>query len=310
LVDTSATTHLIGRNAGLGERSPGLFGVADLYRWAARVLPYVPPALGYPLCERLGYLGPWFSAWHQVLDNLGYVLPGASVATREQCARGVMASLFKNYFDLLRLHAISPQELERLVEPRGIENLKAALQRGKGAVVALPHIGNISYLPEPMAARLDRRIMTVVEQVADPRVQELVTALRRRKRTEIVPISPRAVHQLMQALRAGDVVALANDRTVGSATVEVEFFGAPARLPSGPAMLALRTGAPLLTAFTYREADNRSIVVIDLPIVLERSGRLAEDVYRLTQAVARVLESYIRYHPAQWLITAPVWNVA
>lgn len=279
----------------------------DLYRWASRILPYVPPTIGYPLCERLAFVARWLPGWQQVLANLRQVLPDVGDGERVRCARGVFANLLKNYYDLLRLHAISPATLADAVETRGLENLVAALARGKGAVVAIPHLGNISFLPEPLSDRLGRPILTVVEQLADPEVQAFFTALRARKGAEILPIGPGTVRRLIEALREGSVVALASDRTVATATVNVCFFGGEVAMPAGAATLALRTGAPLLTAYTYRKADNRCVVVIDPPLDLQRRTVLAADVHRVMQVIARIFESYIRRRPAQWLITTPVW---
>ncbi len=161
-----------------------------------------------------------------------------------------------------------------------------------------------------MATRIQRPLMVVVEQMADPVAHDLLNKLRRRRNVEMVEIGPRTPRTIMQGLRDGKVIVLASDRTVADATVEVEFFGAPARVPSGPAVLALRTGATLLTAFTYRQPNNRSTVVIDPPLALDPRGDLHADVQRTMQAVIRIFESYIRHHPAQWLITEPVWRTA
>jgi KDO2-lipid IV(A) lauroyltransferase len=221
-----------------------------------------------------------------------------------------VGNLFKNYYDLLRSHAIFTEELDRTVDIQGLENVREFVAQRKPVIAAIPHIGNISLVAEPMARRIQRPIMVVVEQMVDPTAHDLLNKLRRRRNVEMVELGPRTARTIMQGLRDGKVIVLASDRTVANATVEVEFFGAPARVPSGPAVLTLRTGATLLTAFTYRQPNNRSIVVIDPPLALDRRGDLQSDVQRTMQAVIRIFESYIRHHPAQWLITEPVWKAA
>ena len=284
--------------------------IGRLYRLASHVLPYVPPALGYRLCEQLGFLAPHLPVWEQILLNLAHVLPHKTEAVRRRYALEVISNLGKNYYDLLRSHALSAEELDRTVDIQGLENVREFVAQRKPVIAAIPHIGNISLVAEPMATRIQRPLMVVVEQMADPVAHDLLNKLRRRRNVEMVEIGPRTPRTIMQGLRDGKVIVLASDRTVADATVEVEFFGASARVPSGPAVLALRTGATLLTAFTYRQPNNRSTVVIDPPLALDPRGNLHADVQRTMQAVIRIFESYIRHHPSQWLITEPVWRTA
>ena len=281
---------------------------ATVYDLGTRLLPYLPPSPGYRLCDHLSLLAPLVPAWPHILLNLRHVLPDATDSTRRRVGRQVIAGLLKNYYDLLRAHAVSPAELARTVEARGLGNLEGALAQGKGVLVAMPHMGNFSLISEPVAAMVKRSITIVVEQLRDPAIHTLLNGLRRRANIELVDIGPQAVRAVMRALRAGSIVVLLSDRTVAETTVDVAFFGEPATVPSGPATLALRTGAPLLTAYTYRLPTNRSRVVIDPPLRLERRGELAADVQRVMQAVMRVFETYIRRHPGQWLLTEPVWK--
>ncbi len=282
--------------------------LGEVYRWASRILPYVPPALGYPLCERLSFLGPRLPVWEQLLANLVYVLPDAPEGIRQHHARRLMAHLLKNYYDLLRSYAMPADELDRMVDVQGLENLSELVSKGKRVIVAMPHMGNLSLIAEPMATRLQTPILVIVEQMADPVAHTLLNSLRRRRNVEMVELGPKTARMILGGLRDGKIVVLASDRTIADTTVEVNFFGAPALVPAGPAVLALRTGAALLTAYTYRQPSNRSTVVIDPPLVLERRGELQADIRRIMQAVIRIFESYIRRHPSQWLITEAVWK--
>ena len=305
--DDTGATGIPSRLRARGRVAPD---AGDLYRWASRVLPFVPPSLGYALCERLGAWGHRMPGWSRIMANLAYVLPEATEAERQYYAREVVVNLLKGYYELLRLHATSPAAALRMVDLHGLANMHGALERGMGALVVMPHMGNHSLLSEPAAARIGRPIMVVVERVSHPAVQDLFTSLRRRKDVEVVEISRQITRTIIGALRAGKVVVLLCDRTVASATVEVEFFGAPARVPSGPATLALRTGAPLLPTYAFRQPDNRSTVVIDPPLLLETDDALQRNVQRTTQAIMRIFEGYIRRRPGQWLLTEPVWTGA
>jgi KDO2-lipid IV(A) lauroyltransferase len=143
------------------------------------------------------------------------------------------------------------------------------------------------------------------------RPERLFTLVRRQREAagiHMEPMEPHAIGVLTHALRDGAVVALLADRDIGGAGEPVEFFGAEARLPSGPALLALRTGAPLLAAFGRRLPDNRLYVSIQPPIYLQRTRDLRADRREGLRVMAGLLEEGIAKTPDQWLVFKPIWQ--
>ena len=112
---------------------------------------------------------------------------------------------------------------------------------------------------------------------------------------------------MRQALRRGDVVCLLCDRDLTGDGIPVEFFGATSTMPAGPALFALRTGAPLLATGVYAGADGHYRATILPPLTVERTGRLRDDVARLTQMIAVQFEALIAVAPEQWLMMQRVW---
>jgi KDO2-lipid IV(A) lauroyltransferase len=108
-------------------------------------------------------------------------------------------------------------------------------------------------------------------------------------------------------LRDGGLVGLLCDRDIIGNGVEVEFFGERTTLPAGPAALALRTGAALLTAAVYSEPGGMHSAVVNPPISTARTANLRTDVARVTQLVAAELEGLIRRAPEQWHLFQPNW---
>jgi KDO2-lipid IV(A) lauroyltransferase len=109
-------------------------------------------------------------------------------------------------------------------------------------------------------------------------------------------------------LKGGGVVGLLCDRDIQDNGIEVEFFGEMVTLPGGPATLALRTGATLVGAACYSGPGRDHYAVITPPIDAERTGRLRDDVTRVTQAIAIELEGLIRRAPEQWHVLQPRFN--
>jgi KDO2-lipid IV(A) lauroyltransferase len=124
---------------------------------------------------------------------------------------------------------------------------------------------------------------------------------------EVVFLGPDSVLSLVKALRAGHVVCLVSERDLTGDGVAVELFGHPTTMPAGPAVLALRTGAPIVPVGNYFRPDGRQHIEIQAPVPVERRGRLRDDVQRITQDVAHRFEDLISAAPEQWLMMQPMW---
>src|SRR5207237_8908978 len=96
-------------------------------------------------------------------------------------------------------------------------------------------------------------------------------------------------------------------RAIGGGAVEVEFLGERTTLPAGPATLALRTGAPLFPTAVYYGGERGRRGVVRPALDLTRTGRLRDDVGRLTQELADELGDLIRHAPEQWHLLQPNW---
>ncbi len=282
--------------------------LAQLFTMAAQVVPYVPPRLGYVLCEVLGAaIGPRLLAWQHVLANLQITMPAASTAERRAAAHRTMIGFFKNYFDLFRFPSLSPEALKRTTVVEGLEHLHRALAGGRGSLVVAPHCGNYTALVGPVVQYLGSPVLLVVERMPDPHIHQVVNRMRQLPDVDVQPLSPRIVRSIIQALRNNQPVVLGGDRAIAENTLTVNFFGRPTPIPSGPAILALRTGVPVVPCFINRLSDNRSLVHFDPPLVFEQSNDRKQAVRDATQQIAAIMEQYIRRDPSQWLVAEPVW---
>ena len=116
----------------------------------------------------------------------------------------------------------------------------------------------------------------------------------------VIGLNDQAGSALLDTLAANKTVALLSDRDIQNNGIEVTFFGERTTLPAGPAVMALRTGAPLLTVACYSGPLDGHHAVINPPIAFERSGKFRADVAALTQVIATQLEGLIRRAPEQW----------
>ncbi len=267
----------------------------------------VPPGLAYPALDRIGDLVFDLdrTARAAVAANLLRIMGSADRRWRRS-VREVFRHGTRNYYDTFRIPALSAAEIRQLVPVGGLEHLDAALAAGRGAILVGAHLSSLALGGQAVAAR-GYAVSVAVEPIDPPELLALLSRVRTGVGVRLVPLGPGLVAQLLGALRRNEVVALIVDRDVAGSGILVPFFGIPARLPSGPALLALRSDAPILPAIMTRQPDGTFRGVVEPPIPVCRTGATRADVATIMRAIAARLEYYIARHPEQWTVFQPVW---
>jgi lauroyl/myristoyl acyltransferase len=223
------------------------------------------------------------------------------------------ASYARYWAESLRLPGSSAAEIDAGMSWEGIGRITRAVRDGRGAILALPHLGGWEWGGFWMVQQ-GFAMTVVVEALEPPELFEWFAGFRRSLGMEVVAVGSSAAMTVVRALRAGGVVCLLCDRNVGrSGGVDVEFFGERTELPAGPATLALRTGAALLPSAVYFEGEHghRAVVRPEIPVrpVGRGGGSVAtrHEVGRVSQTLAGELEVLIRHAPTQWHLMQPNW---
>jgi KDO2-lipid IV(A) lauroyltransferase len=195
--------------------------------------------------------------------------------------------------DFLLMGSLTPQELLSHMTIDGREHLDAALAGGRGALMAVPHMGSWD-MAGSYAGALGYPISAVAERFPGS-LNHAVVSTRQRFGLNVIMLGRSAVRAITQALQANSIVALLCDLEQGPG-LEVRFFGRRAIVPGGPAAIALKTGAPLMPAYQYATSPGRHHVHLDPPLTLH-DGDTKETVM---QRVVDRLEVFIRERPDQW----------
>jgi len=233
------------------------------------------------------------------------VVPHATPAELDALVRDGLRSYARYWREVFTLpwsdHAALVDRLDSALE--GVEHLDDALARGRGVVVALPHSGNWDMAGLWFVGR-HGAFSTVVERLAPEALYQRFVAYRGSLGFDIVPLTGDGTptRRLLHRLRAGGVVCLLADRDLTGAGMAVEFFGATARMPLGPARLAAATGATLLVVGCWFTADGWGIRFHPPVPVPDRSA-----VMRATQTVADCFATEIAAHPQDWHMLQPLW---
>ncbi|MGH9251821.1 MAG: phosphatidylinositol mannoside acyltransferase [Acidimicrobiales bacterium] len=235
------------------------------------------------------------------------VAPGLGRAELQRRVREVFRSYGRYYGESFRLPTIGPEELDRGLICEGYQHIEESLARGVGPMLLLPHLGSWEWCAYWLTRVQKVPVTAVVERLEPPALFDWFVEFRERIGMQIVPLGPDAGRSIVSAIKQAHVVALLCDRDIGGGGTEVTFFGERTTLPSGPAVLALRTGAPLIPTGVYDQGGGRHHAVVRPPIPAERRGSFRDDVARITQAMADELEGLIRRRPEQWHLLQPNW---
>ncbi len=203
--------------------------------------------------------------------------------------------------------AVEPEDiLRRITVESGWEHLERGMAAGRGVVMALPHVGSWEWGGAMLALR-GFPMTAVAERIEPPRLFEWFIEQRHAMGIDVVPLDTGSATSTLRTLREGRLVGLICDRDIVGNGVAVEFLGETTTLPPGPATLALRTGAALVTAAVFSGPGRHHRAVVSPPIDTARTGSFRSDVRRITQEVARHFEGYIRRAPEQWHLFQPNW---
>jgi KDO2-lipid IV(A) lauroyltransferase len=211
------------------------------------------------------------------------------------------------WLESFRLPGTSAEALAAGFDEVGAHHIDEALAVGRGAILAMPHLGAWEWAAFWLTAVRGCTVTAVVEQIEPPELADWFIGLRNEFGIDVVPFGPEAAAACARALSENQVLALLCDRDLAGTGIEVDLFGERTTLPGGPATLALRTGAALLPATCYFGEDGAHHGRALAPLDTERRGRLREDVTRVTQDIARSLEDLIRDAPDQWHLLQPNW---
>jgi KDO2-lipid IV(A) lauroyltransferase len=294
------------------------------FRLAEAIVPYIPLWLAYPGARLVGML-IW--ALHaqlrrRVERNLRHVptLVNNPVAL-QRAARGVFEHMVLNYLDFLRGPHLTEKEVLAGWTTEGEELISEAIERGHGLIVVSAHFGNFEYGVSRLGV-IGYRMTTPAERVQPEALFDWICKTREHYNLRLFPADSReTLREMKNALKRNELVVIAADRYVIGSSIEVPFFGEPARMPTSPFALALKTGTPIVASFSWRLGRGRShgvVIPLDIqpePQDSESAGSVATRT-RSEDATARAvgkfveqIERFITMYPEQWVSTlAPIWE--
>jgi lauroyl/myristoyl acyltransferase len=239
----------------------------------------------------------------QMRRNYARVVPQAGPAELDVLVRDGLRSYARYWMETFRLPGMNHKEIYRRVDDVfvGKSLIDAALDKGKGLVLALPHTGNFDVSGIWLVGH-SGPFTTVNEKLKPESLYERFVDYRQSLGFEILPSEGGAYRVLMERLRANKIVCLVADRDLSKRGIPVTFFGEETRMPAGPARLAAATGAQLLVVDNTFTDDGWGVRV-HTPIPVH--GR--EDVIPATQRMADAFAADIAANPVDWHMMQKLW---
>jgi KDO2-lipid IV(A) lauroyltransferase len=288
--------------AGRVAATVGLWGLF-LVGW---VPAHLPPALGLAVGRRIGDALWWLLPRRRrvALDNIRLSL-GREMAPAEvrRLGRRSFQHLGMNFIEACRYFLRPTDVMLSRVHIEGVEHLRNAAAGGRGVLALTAHYGNWELLAAAHGLG-GLPLSIVIRPLEHPVLDDLADRFRRRSGAELI-VKRQAVREVLQALRRGRMVGILLDQNATRAEgVFVPFFGVPASTSKGLAVLALRTGAPVVPVFLRREPDGGHCIDVSAPLVPPPDG----DIEAYTAMFNLAIEAAIRRAPEQWFWMHARWR--
>ena len=243
------------------------------------------------------------------IQNLETVF-GREKSTSEirDIARRTFQNLGMMAVEFFRIPMMDVKTFQKRVKIEGLEEALKLFERRKGIFLLLSHFGNWEMMGV-MSKVIGHPIMVIAKPMKrNEWVDQFITKIRNRAGLEVVS-SIKAGRKVMQALSQNRVVGILIDqRAKRSEGIWVDFFGKKAPTTPSLAVLAMKTGAPVLPVFMVRDGFQKHRLLIKEPLELIRTGDIKRDVEANTQLFNHTLESMIRQHPDQWFWVHRRWE--
>lgn len=275
----------------------------------ASALRWLPPTVLRRLGYAFGHL--WFDIFRirrwVILNNFKIAFPEWGDSERLSAARRSMEHMGHNLMEYAYLQNLSQEEWDRFFVAEGFENLERALQQGKGGLLLTLHLGNYDLALAGLALH-GFPISLVSKEFRIRWLNDLWFGMRARCGIRFIP--PRnSSYAVLKGLKRGEVVVFVLDQFTGPPIgIKNTFFGHPTGTGLGLALMAERSRAPVIPAYTFRQEDGRHRIVVEPPIPFEDKGDRDQSLAHMTQVYTDRLEAYVRRYPEQWMWLHKRWK--
>ena len=278
-----------------------------LYLFAWKVIGILPEKTAYQLANFVSdqILRKNGKGIQRLRSNYKRVMPNISERELEELTKDGMRSYLRYWFDTFRLNKWSKS---RIIETTFVvrENLlRDPIETKEGCIIALPHAGNWDHAAAYFCST-GIPLTAVVEKLKPEAIFKKFLAYRQSIGIEAISHREKTIPILIERLNQGKLIALVADRDMSRNGIEVNFLGGIAKMPAGPAILAIKTGSPLVTAY-IRYLNKGIEITFDETIKLPVAGSEEEQIKIVTQSMSDNFAKRIKDSPVDWHMLQRIW---
>ncbi|MFH1081581.1 MAG: lysophospholipid acyltransferase family protein [Pseudomonadota bacterium] len=244
------------------------------------------------------------------LHNLRCAFPEKDMEELIRIAKGVYRNLAITAAEFFSIPSINRENLHEWVEMEGLEHFEAGIAQGKGLLTIIAHFGNWELMPVtvPLLLKFPEIPYIVYRPLDSPVLDNIVEHVRTMNGNELIPKGGSG-KRIMTLLKENHAIAILSDQNVAAREgVFVDFFGRPACTGVGLAVLALRSGAPVLPMFMARQKSGKYKLILKPLVEVSQSGDYERDLMENTQRFTKVVEDVVREYPDQWFWIHQRWK--
>jgi len=240
-----------------------------------------------------------------IMNNLKTAL-GMDGQKAQECTRAIMRNFAKYLVEFLRFSRMGKDYIEKNVVVEGLENLKEALKKGRGAICFSAHLGNWEW-GGAILAQLGFQISVIALAHKHRLVNNFFINQRNIKGVKNIPLGG-SIRKSLRLLAQNELVGILSDRDFSNNSIPVEFFGKTAFMPVGIGVLAIKARSPLVPVFVIRQDDARYRLIIGRVPEYSLTGNNKQDIEIVVKRATKTIEGYVKDHPEQWFMFDNPWT--
>jgi KDO2-lipid IV(A) lauroyltransferase len=237
-------------------------------------------------------------------SNLARVKPDLSPGELDDLLIRALSSYMRYWKETFRSPDWSRDRILSTVTVSQEHLLLDPITQKRAVVVALPHAGNWDHAGSYFCAK-GARLVTVAEVLKPRALFEKFLEYRQGIGMEVLPLDSKAFPELLKRAQDGKLIALVADRDLSKSGIDVNFFDGVARMPAGPAIVAIRNNIPLVTAFVSYTPNGIHVDLreVSIPDIGDEESRIKATV----QLCADNFAAGIAEHPEDWHMMQRIW---
>lgn len=229
----------------------------------------------------------------------------------ERELQAIAKSVFRHFacgaVEFFYLLSLKPEQIDKMIDVDGLDLIDEALKEGKGCILITAHYGNWELLARKLVI-LGYKANVIARDSDDPGMTGMATKIRESGGYRVFD-KDQPLLGAFRALRRNELLGILPDQNELRGGIFVDFFGRPVSTATGPAVFALRTGAPVIPVFAPRMPNGKYKATAYPRIEFTPSGDEDKDIYDLTVLINQAIEREVRSHPDQWLWLHDRWKL-